>query len=101
MGFGTDWYPDVRKCGMKPAKQAIDLQNVPRPIAAMMRVYDKSIDFGWHSHRRGQLLLSVEGFMTARTLDASFIVPSGHGFLIPPNLPHAVTTHGSVRMQSL
>ncbi len=86
---------------MKRPQQAIDLQTVPRPVAAMTRLYETSVDFGWHSHRRGQLLQSVEGFMTARTLDASFIVPSGHGLLIAPNLPHAVTSHGRVRMQSL
>ena len=81
--------------------QAIDLQNVPRPVAAMARVYQGSVDSGWHSQRRGQLLLITDGFMTARIPSASFIIPSGYGLLIAPNVPHAVTAHGRVAMQSL
>ncbi|WP_460931086.1 AraC family transcriptional regulator [Shinella zoogloeoides] len=81
--------------------QAIDLQNVPRPMAAMARVYQGSIDSGWHSHRRGQFLLIKDGFMTARVPSASFIVPNGYGLLIAPNVPHTVTAHGRVAMQSL
>lgn len=86
---------------MRRPQQAIDLQNVPRPVAAMARVYQGSVDFGWHSHRRGQLLLIKDGFMTARIPSASFIIPSGYGLLIAPNVPHAVTAHGRVAMQSL
>lgn len=86
---------------MKRPQQAIDLQNVPRPVAAMARVYEGSVGSGWHSHRRGQLLLITDGFMMARIPSASFIVPSGHGLLIAPDVPHAVTAHGRVAMQSL
>jgi AraC-like DNA-binding protein len=86
---------------MKQPQKAVDLQNVPRPVAAMARIYEKSVDFGWHSHRRGQLLQIVDGFMTARTPDTSFIIPSGYGLLITPDIPHAVRSHGRVSMQSL
>jgi AraC-like DNA-binding protein len=86
---------------MNKPQKAIDLQNVPRPVAAMARFYETSIDFGWHSHRRGQLLQIVDGFMTARTPDTSFIIPSGYGLLITPDIPHAVVSHGRVSMQSL
>lgn len=72
---------------MKQPQKAVDLQNVPRPVAAMARIYEKSVDFGWHSHRRGQLLQIVDGFMTARTPDTSFIIPSGYGLLITPDIP--------------
>jgi AraC-like DNA-binding protein len=82
-------------------QKAGDLQNVPRPVAAMSRIYENSVDFGWHSHRRGQLLQILGGFMTARTPDSSFIIPSGYGLLIAPDVPHAVTSHGRVSMQSL
>lgn len=86
---------------MTQQQKAVDLQNVPRPVTAMARVYENSVDFGWHSHRRGQLLQIIDGFMTARTPDTSFIIPSGYGLLISPDIPHAVTSHGRVAMQSL
>lgn len=86
---------------IKKPQRAADLQNVQRPIAAMARTYEQSVDFGWHSHRRGQFLQIVDGFMTARTPDTSFIIPSGYGLLIAPEVPHAVHSHGRVSMQSL
>jgi AraC-like DNA-binding protein len=86
---------------MKQPRKAIDLQDVPRSVAAMARTYEKSVDFGWHSHRRGQLLQIIDGFMTARTPDSSFIIPNGYGLLITPDIPHAVRSHGRVSMQSL
>lgn len=86
---------------MKQPQRAADLQNVPRPVAAMARTYEQSVDFGWHSHRRGQLLQIIEGFMTARTPDTSFIIPCGYGLLITPEIPHAVHSHGRVSMQSV
>jgi len=86
---------------MKQPQRAADLQNVPRPVAAMARTYEQSVDFGWHSHRRGQLLQIIDGFMTARTPDTSFIIPCGYGLLITPEIPHAVHSHGRVSMQSV
>lgn len=86
---------------LKQPPRAADLQNIPRPIAAMARTYEQSVDFGWHSHRRGQLLQIINGFMTARTADTSFIIPSGYGLLITPEIPHAVHSHGRVSMQSI
>lgn len=86
---------------IKQPLKAADLQNVPRPVTAMTRTYEQSVDFGWHSHRRGQLLTIVDGFMTARTPDTSFIIPSGYGLLITPEMPHRVNSHGPVSMQSI
>lgn len=86
---------------MQQPQRAADLQNVPRPVAAMARTYEQSVDFGWHSHRRGQLLQIIDGFMTARTPDTSFIIPCGYGLLIAPEIPHAVHSHGRVSMQSV
>ncbi len=67
----------------------------------MARSYEGSFDFGWHSHRRGELLQVIDGFMTARVSGASFIIPSGHGLLVAPAVPHAVVAHGCVTMHSL
>ncbi|WP_246333270.1 AraC family transcriptional regulator [Aureimonas mangrovi] len=81
--------------------QALDLQTVPRPVAVMTRDYEQTMDFGWHSHRRGQFLKCEDGFLTARILSASFIIPAGYGLLIAPDRPHAVKAHGPVRFSSV
>lgn len=41
------------------SKHAIDYQEIDRPLAVMHREYTTSTNFGWHSHRRGQLLLQI------------------------------------------
>lgn len=85
---------------MRP-KHAIDYQDVERPIAVMRREYGVSMNFGWHSHRRGQLLYGNSGYMTALTEEGAFMLPSGYAVLLAPNLPHAVETFGETQMHSV
>ncbi|GAA5628188.1 HTH-type transcriptional regulator NimR [Brucella sp. NBRC 12953] len=82
-------------------KHAIDYQDIQRPLAVMHREYSVSTNFGWHSHRRGQLLLGNSGYMTAMTEEGAFMLPSGYAILIAPDLPHAVQTFGETRMHSV
>jgi AraC-like DNA-binding protein len=85
---------------MRP-KHAIDYQDVARPLAVMRREYKTSMNFGWHSHRRGQLLYGNSGYMTAMTEEGAFMLPSGYAVLLAPDLPHAVETFGETEMHSV
>jgi len=85
---------------MRP-KHAIDYQDINRPLAVMRREYMVSTNFGWHSHRRGQLLYGNSGYMTAMTEEGAFMLPSGYAILIAPDLPHAVQTFGETKMHSV
>nr|WP_235693759.1 helix-turn-helix transcriptional regulator [Brucella intermedia] len=85
---------------MRP-KHAIDYQNLPRPLAVMRREYKTGMNFGWHSHRRGQLLYGNTGYMTALTEEGAFMLPSGYAVLLRPDLPHAVETFGETEMYSV
>lgn len=85
---------------MRP-KHAIDYQDIKRPLAVMRREYTISSNFGWHSHRRGQLLYGNSGYMTAMTEEGAFMLPSGYAILIAPDLPHAVQTFGETTMHSV
>lgn len=85
---------------MRP-KHAIDYQDIARPLAVMRREYAASMNFGWHSHRRGQLLYGNRGYMTAMTEEGAFMLPSGCAILIAPDLPHAVSTYGETEMHSV
>ncbi|MFC7067812.1 AraC family transcriptional regulator [Brucella rhizosphaerae] len=85
---------------MRP-KHAIDYQDIKRPLAVMRREYTVSMNFGWHSHRRGQLLYGNSGYMTAMTEEGAFMLPSGYAILIAPDLPHAVQTFGETKMHSV
>jgi len=85
---------------MRP-KHAIDYQDSPRPLAVMRREYKTGMNFGWHSHRRGQLLYGTTGYMTALTEEGAFMLPSGYAVLLRPDLPHAVETFGETEMYSV
>ncbi|NPD14738.1 helix-turn-helix transcriptional regulator [Xinfangfangia sp. D13-10-4-6] len=67
----------------------------------MARSYPDGLRVGWHSHRRGQLLCCASGYMSAQTMEGSFILPAGHGLVIAPDLPHCVGAHGQVEMRTL
>lgn len=82
-------------------KHAIDYQDIMRPLAVMRREYKASTNFGWHSHRRGQLLLGNSGYMTAMTEEGAFMLPSGYAILFAPDLPHAVQSFGETTMHSV
>ncbi|MDH7786136.1 AraC-like DNA-binding protein/mannose-6-phosphate isomerase-like protein (cupin superfamily) [Ochrobactrum sp. 19YEA23] len=82
-------------------KHAIDYQDIARPLAVMRRDYKKSASSGWHSHRRGELLYSNSGYMTAQTEDGAFMLPSGYAVLLPPDVPHTVDIYGEVEMHAV
>jgi AraC-like DNA-binding protein/quercetin dioxygenase-like cupin family protein len=86
-----------------PAQQltASQCQASSRAVAAMARTYPDGLRVSWHSHLRGQLLYCASGYMSAQTMEGSFILPAGHGLVIKPDLPHCVGAHGLVEMRTL
>jgi AraC-like DNA-binding protein len=51
-------------------------------------------DNGAHTHAAGQLLGSTRGLLSVRVERADWVVPATHCVWIPPNLVHAVRSHG-------
>ncbi|WP_457104153.1 AraC family transcriptional regulator [Methylobacterium sp. P5_C11] len=79
---------------------AVDYQDVPRPVAVMPKTYAAGMHLARHFHPRAQLLYATAGLMMAFADDGTWVVPEGHALWIPPRLPHAVATHGAVSMCS-
>ncbi|HVX98450.1 MAG TPA: helix-turn-helix transcriptional regulator [Pseudorhodoplanes sp.] len=78
-----------------------NMDDAPRPVAAMARSWTDSETIPLHMHRRGQLLHAVSGTMRVETLDAAFIVPPTRALWLPPRLPHSVAMRGRIEMRTL
>jgi AraC-like DNA-binding protein len=50
-----------------------------------------------HSHSQGQLIGSLAGMLSISTPLGWWVVPTSHAIWIPPNISHAVCSHGPVR----
>lgn len=86
--------------GERP-ERAIDLQDLRPDVTAMARLYRDGMETGWHSHRRGQILMCEAGCMTAQTPEATFTLPRNHAMSIRPGIPHIVRAHGAVDMKTV
>lgn len=78
-----------------------NMDDAPRPVAAMAKSWTDGDDIPLHMHRRGQLLHAVTGTMRVETLDAAFIVPPTRALWLPPRLPHSVAMRGRIEMRTL
>jgi len=78
--------------------ESADYQNVPRPIAVMVKSFGNGSTTGRHFHKRGQFLYATAGLMLAQTDAGTWAVPTGHALLISPGLQHDIAMHGDVRM---
>jgi AraC-like DNA-binding protein len=78
-----------------------DLDDAPRPIAALARTYDGGMETTFHRHRRGQLLHAVSGLMRIETEDAAWLVPPARALWMPPGIAHKVTMRSRVEMRTL
>ncbi len=78
-----------------------NMDDAPRPVAAMAKSLPDGDSIPLHMHRRGQLLHAVTGTMRVETLDAAFIVPPTRALWLPPRLPHSVAMRGRIEMRTL
>jgi AraC-like DNA-binding protein len=78
-----------------------NMDDAPRPVAAMAKSWTDGEDIPLHIHRRGQLLHASVGTMRVETLDAAFIVPPTRALWLPPRLPHSVAMRGRIEMRTL
>lgn len=78
-----------------------NMDDAPRPVAAMAKSWKSGEDIPLHMHRRGQLLHAVVGTMRVETLDAAFIVPPTRALWLPPRLAHSVAMRGRIEMRTL
>lgn len=65
-----------------------------RPLLAIEHRQADARDTPMHAHAPGQLLASASGLLAATTAAGSWIVPATHAVWMPPQVQHAVRSHG-------
>ena len=78
-----------------------NMDDAPRPVAAMARSWNDGDEIPLHIHRRGQLIHAVRGVMRIETADAAWIVPPALALWMPPQYPHSMTMRGHLDMRTV
>jgi AraC-like DNA-binding protein/quercetin dioxygenase-like cupin family protein len=80
---------------------AVDYQNVLRPLAAMSKTFEDGFEIPPHGHPRDQLVYAVTGVMRVRTRTDGWIVPPDRAVYLPAHTEHAIRIRGLVTMSTL
>jgi hypothetical protein len=87
----TDIVPEYRR----------NMDDAPRPVAAMAKTWAVGEQIPLHIHRRGQLLHAVTGIMRVETAEAAWIIPPARALWLPPQLPHRITMRSRLDMRTI
>ena len=71
------------------------------PLYAIGRSYKSGMRSPMHSHRKTQLWHARRGVVVVGTSDRRWMIPPGHGLIIPAGLEHASETMSPVEMLSI
>jgi len=87
----TDTVPEYRR----------NLDDAPRPVAAMAKAWAVGERIPLHIHRRGQLLHAVRGIMRVETAEAAWILPPARALWLPPQWPHSIVMRSHLEMRTI
>lgn len=87
----TDIVPEYRR----------NMDDAPRPVAAMAKTWAAGEHVPLHIHRRGQVLHAVTGIMRVETAEAAWIIPPARALWLPPQLPHRITMRSRLEMRTI
>lgn len=92
-----------RKRATMPTRStnAVDYQNVPRPVAVMAKSVADSHTTGWHRHKRGQLVYASSGVMVVKTHEGTWVIPPQRAVWVPGGMEHETSTIGAVEMRTV
>lgn len=71
------------------------------PVVALSRVYPARHRVPLHNHNRTQIWCAREGVVLVSTTDGRWMIPPGHGLIIPAELEHSAETISQVEMHSI
>lgn len=77
------------------------LQTQKPPVVAMAAIYPAGTTSNRHFHRRGQLVLQIDGITAMMTDDTTFILPPGHCLWIPGGTVHQARVWGDCAIQTI
>jgi AraC-like DNA-binding protein len=78
-----------------------NLDDAPRPIAAMAKSWCDGDIIPPHIHRRGQLIHAQCGIMRIETENAAWIVSPALALWMPPLYPHSMVMRGHLDMRTV
>lgn len=78
-----------------------NMDDAPRPVAAMAKSWSDGDEIPLHIHRRGQLIHAEAGVMRVETAEAAWIVPPALALWMPPQYPHGMTMRGRLEMRTI
>jgi AraC-like DNA-binding protein len=85
-----------------PAKRTQEeLQDVPRPLAALAGEYAAGGVEPAHSHRRAQLLYASKGVMSVLTEGGGFVVPPQRAVWVPAGMKHEMRCRDALSLRTL
>ncbi|CAN7207427.1 helix-turn-helix transcriptional regulator [Pararhizobium sp. LjRoot255] len=77
------------------------IESSDEPVLALGRVYAARFRGQPHSHTKTQLWCARHGVVLVSTADGRWMIPPGHGLLIPAGLEHSSEMISDVRMHSI
>lgn len=78
-----------------------NLDDAPRPVAALAKAWKDGDSIPLHIHRRGQLIHAMTGIMRIQTETAAWIVPPALALWMPPQYPHSMVMRGHLEMRTV
>lgn len=78
-----------------------DLDHLPRPVVTVGAVgiaadsFDRQ-EMDFHSHRKGELVLTLRGVITCEVENALWVMPPQNALWIPPGVVHKAKTAGTI-----
>lgn len=78
-----------------------NLDDAPRPVAAMAKGWNDGDRIPLHIHRRGQLIHAMTGIMRIETEGAAWIVSPALALWMPPQYPHSMVMRGRLEMRTV
>ena len=70
-------------------------------VLALRRIYGAGHKVPLHNHSRTQIWCAREGVVVVSTSEGRWMIPPGHGLIIPTGLDHSAETISRVEMQSI
>jgi AraC-like DNA-binding protein len=80
---------------------AADYQDVPRPIAVMVKDYAPGTVVPWHTHKRAQLAFAKSGVMVMATREGDWVVPPHRALWLPAGTEHSLRASTALAMRTL
>lgn len=82
-------------------ERVVELQAVPRPVAAFAADYPSGHVIPWHSHPRAQFIHATAGVMTVAADGATWVVPPHRALWMPAHVEHRIRASGALALRTL